>query len=223
MKNLFFLLGVCWAISLQGQDNVDHNPDPKAKAILQELSNHLSTFSDLNYQFRFTIVYPESDADDIIEGRYIQKGDQYRLETPTHYFICDTKNKWVVDLKGKEIQIHDYVASTGGDISDPQSLLNIYTNPNYDYRFVFDGEQDGKEVQIIEFKPIERGNEMTKAILTIDRPNHQIHTMEVFNRDGSRLHLLIQSVETNTNPTADAFIVSDEQFPNFYIEDLRIE
>ncbi len=200
----------------------DHATDPEAQKILSRLADDIRAKEDMTYQFRLSIEYPESEAE-IIEGFYYQKGSLYRLETPTHHFISDQKSKWVVDLAGKEIQIHDFFESSGEDISDPQSLLNIYQNPHFTYRLAFEGKSGPNEVQIFEFKPVKSGGDLSKAILTLNKTTGQIQKMEVFNRDGSRLYLDIISVKSNTGIPDERFSIMGAQFEDFTTEDLRIE
>ena len=196
--------------------------DQRAKEILEQLAASINAHVDLTYQFKLTIAYPETEPE-MINGTYQQRGTNYRLETPGYQFVSNGKSKWVIDVEGKEIQIHDFVASEGGDIADPQALLNIYANPHYAYRLLYEGTQHGKEVQIIEFKPLERTGEMAKATLTIDKESFQMSSMEVINKDGSKLHLIIEDIQSDMNLPDDHFIVVAAKFPSFHFEDLRIE
>ena len=222
MKILHVIFWASFATAAIAQQSSELNRDPAARAILEALASSIASHSDITYHFTLRIEYPESD-DQIIEGMYLQKGRKYRLETPTYYFISDALSKWVVDVNAKEIQIHDLIAASGTEISDPQSLLTIYQNPHFDYRLAFAGVAENREVQIIEFKPSETGSDMVKANLVLDKQSGQMSKMEVFNRDGSRLHLTIDHMETDIGLDDAKFTPQDAQFAGFHTEDLRIE
>ncbi len=182
------------------------NSDAAATEILKQLAQNIQDLQNISYDFELKISYPEEEPT-LMKGTYLQKGERYRLETPSHHFISDGKSKWVVDLANKEVQIHDFIPSDGTEISDPQAILNIYQNPHFDYRLAFDGLMEGKDVQIIEFKPRDRSGELAKASLIIDKDLGDISSMDVLNRDGSKLDLQIHDVRKNTAGHDNTFVI----------------
>ena len=219
MRSVILILNVVAVLNALSAQN-DRNPDPKATTILENLESTMHTLEDVTYLFELQISQPEMESQ-TKSGTFYTKGAKYRLELDNYLFITDATSQWVVDQDAQEIQIHDYVAQ-GDDLTNPQNLLAIYNNPAYDYRLLFEGAQGENLIQQIEFKPLDRTSEYSKAKLTIDKRTGYITDIEVFVKDGSRYNLKIKETNPNTGLALNLFHVEKEQFPSFQTEDLRL-
>ncbi len=214
------ILAVCWGASqaLIAQSSADS--DARATTILTGLTERLSALQDFTYQFELRIHWPEAE-DEVLHGSYQQRNSQYRLDLPDHLYTSDGLSQWIVDKQGEEVQIHDYVAPDGGDLSSPQGLLSIHESPDFAYRLDFEGVSAGRSVQRLEFKPLDPTSEYSKARLTLDSDSEQIEQIELFYKNGVRYNLAIVKVEENGGLADDLFLVRQEDFPGYHIEDLR--
>ncbi|MCB0667839.1 MAG: outer membrane lipoprotein carrier protein LolA [Saprospiraceae bacterium] len=205
--------------TLQAQEA--RNPDARATEILQQLEEKTNTYSDVTYHFSLKIELAESDPQ-ILKGTFYTRGNQYRLELPDLIFATDGISQWVVNKEAQEIQIHDYEPLDPANLSHPQNLLAIHKNPDFDYRLEFEGAEGDKMVQKIEFKPLQRDSEYSKARIILNSRTGHIDTIEVFSKDGSRYYLTIDSTLINQNLSPSFFQIGKEDFPGFHEEDLRL-
>lgn len=220
MFRLIFLsvfLPICFSTAAQET----RNPDPRAAEILEQLEKKINGYHDVTYHFILKIELPESKPQ-TMEGNFYTLGEQYRLDLTDMVFATDGKSQWVVNKEAEEIQIHDYEPLDPTNLSHPQNLLAIYENPEFDYRLEFEGAEGDKMVQKIEFKPLRRDSEYSKARIVLNSRNGLIDTIELFSKDGSRYFLTIDKTLHNQNLTPSFFQIKKEDFPGFHLEDLRL-
>lgn len=212
-----FCLIVLWSPTTAQNDR---NPDARATSILKNLEKNMQALTDVTYLFALDISRPETESQ-TKNGIFFTQGDKYRLELEPFLFITDATSQWVVDKKSLEIQIHDYIEQSD-DLTNPQNLLAIYNNENFDYRLLFEGAQGDMLIQQIEFKPLERTSEYSKGKLTIDKRTGYISEIEVFGKDGSKYMLHIKETKPNSGLVDSLFVVEDKDFSGFQKEDLRL-
>lgn len=219
VRILIFLISFGLILSLEAQ--VDREPDPRAKEILQQLEQKMNGYSDVTYQFSLKVEPAEAEPQ-MIQGEFYTKGNQYRLDLSDIIFVTDGQSQWVVNKEAEEIQIHDYEPLDPTNLSHPQNLLAIYNNPDFDYRLEFEGAEANKMVQKIEFKPLKKDSEYSKARIIIDKRTGHIDSIELFSKDGSHYLLTIEKTTTNQNLGAAMFQIKKEDFPGYHEEDLRL-
>ena len=194
----------------------DRNPDPEAEEILRNLAAKIDAYDNVTYDFTLTVEYPETKPE-MQEGSFVQAGNKYRLTLPEFIIVTDGISQWVVDKGAQEVQVLDYESPDPNDITTPQGLLTIYQNPNFDY--ILSGESG--QTQQIEFKPLDRNSEYSKARISVDKSRDALKMIEVFNKDGSRYYLNILDFKHNAG-TLPSFQVKKEDFSGYHFEDLRI-
>ncbi|MBK8502842.1 MAG: outer membrane lipoprotein carrier protein LolA [Saprospiraceae bacterium] len=217
LRILLLLLLTCSGIIAQ----TDRNPDAEATKILQDLEKKMQNFADIIYHFTLQVEIPEAETQ-FQKGVFYTKKEAYRLEVSDYILLTDGRLQWVVNKEAKEIQIHDFEPLNSEDLSHPQNLLAIYNNPEFDYRLEFEGAQGDKMIQQIEFKPLKKDSEYTKARLTINKKSGFIDQIELLTKDGSRYFLTIEKTNGNQKLATSLFQVQKEDFPNYQFEDLRL-
>ena len=217
--NLLFLSVAIIASSLHAQR--ERNPDPRATKVLQALEKKMGMYADVTYQFDLKIEMPETEPV-MRKGTFYSQGMRYKLEMGNYIFVTNGQSQWVIDKDASEVQIHDYQTLDQNDLTHPQSLLAIHNNPDFDYQLVYEGRDQHKNVQKIEFKPLERSSEYAKARLTLNKDQGIIDMIEVFVKDGSRYTLNILKTSGDQNLTSTQFEVDQDDFPDYHIEDLRL-
>ncbi|MDH3650261.1 MAG: outer membrane lipoprotein carrier protein LolA [Saprospiraceae bacterium] len=210
------LVSVLWSLPAQESPR---NPDPEATELLVMLEKKFHESNSVLYEFSLTLDFPDQDPV-VQEGTYLQSATKYRLEVSDYSFVTDGITQWVIDHPSKEIQLHDYTQPSENELSTPQSLLKIYTNPNFDYRLL---ESQSSEQHLVEFKPLKKGSDYIKARLKLNTTDHMIQEIELFNRDGSKFILAIHKVSFNTSFDTSSFRIDPVIYPGYHVEDLRIE
>jgi hypothetical protein len=77
-------------------------------------------------------------------------------------------------------------------------------------------------IQQIEFKPLKKDSEYAKARLTINKKTGFIDQIELLTKDGSRYLLMIEKTNGDQHLVQTLFQMKKEDFPNYQIEDLRL-
>jgi outer membrane lipoprotein-sorting protein len=69
--------------------------------------------------------------------------------------------------------------------------MNNYNPKSYISRIVTDDPNSGKQMDVIEIKPVNRKTEFSKARISLGKVSGELVKMELFNKDGSRHTLTI--------------------------------
>jgi outer membrane lipoprotein-sorting protein len=155
------------------------------------------------------------------KGKMQQKGDKYHVNLDDQEVICDGKSTWIYLKKNKEVQVNDASASSDANSLSPKSLLKIYQNGSFAYNLNGTGNENGKSVQFIEVKPLDRNADYSKLRLAADK-NNQITSLKVFNKDGSRYSLQLKKMNTSAKLADALFTFNAAQYPGVRVEDLRM-
>ncbi len=227
MKNLSILvILLIMSIAIQAQDALptfQETSDPRAAAVLSKVRTTYESFKTLEADFSLLIEMPEMEAERQ-KGNMKLKGEQYRLTVGGREIISDGKSLWYYLPKSNEVQINTIDEEAASEeILSPNALLKIYERDDYIYQLVFEGTEQGKSVQKIEFKPIDRESEYAKLRATFDKKNHYLLNIIAFAKDGSRYTLNLDKITPNPDLPASTFTFNNADHPGVYVEDLRID
>jgi len=195
--------------------------DPKAKEVLDKLSQTTKSYKTIQIEFSFTLENKKNNVNQTNEGEVALKGKSYRLHMPvfnTEVF-CDGTTTWSYNTEAKECNI------TGADDNKEGSLnpANIFTIYEKGFNFSFVGEENlsGKIVQVIDLFPIDKSKEFIKVRLYVDKIKSQIAKAQTFNKDGNTYILVLKTMKTNTDLKDDYFKFDKTKYPGVEINDMR--
>ncbi|MCW3104093.1 MAG: gliding motility protein [Bacteroidetes bacterium] len=189
--------------------------DPKAKAILDDLSAKTKAYTTIKAEFTFTTEKKDKTKESQ-EGKILTKGNKYKLEIPGHVIYCDGKTIWDYIKASNEVQVKD--AETGGDDAvNPSTIFTIYEKG---FKYKFDGE-DATTQTISLFPENPDKKKYHTAKLFVDKVKKQISSVKMMMKDGSTQTYTIKSFQSNT-PIADTEFTFDMKgHPGVSVEDLR--
>ncbi len=228
MKQLLFsilILGMTVNIQAQSTNTFSKatESDPAATAVLEKLRQKYEAYTSMEATFSITIEIPEEDRIEQL-GKMSQSGDKYRLDMEQQSIISDGTTLWAYLKNNNEVQISDAEDLEGeGEIMSPKDILKIYESGEYVYVLVDEYNQDGTIVQQIEFKPLDRDSDYAKLRLTIDKKATQIKNIKAFSKDGSRYTLKLTKFVSNKDFPKGHFRFDTAQYPDIYVEDLRMD
>ena len=226
MKNLLLLiLCTCFAFTGFTQDNdFTSESDPKATALLKKISDEYKALKSMEVNFSLTIEIPESDVE-IQKGKMIQKGEKYRMEMGGREIISNGSKLWMYMEDRNEVQINDVEEDEEDQgIMSPNDLFNMYEKGEYIYALSAEFTENGRTVQQIEFKPIDKYSEYTKLRLTIQKKGQQVVRMKVFGKDGSRYTLTIDKLLKDKSFEDSFFVFNKAEYPTgVRINDLSMD
>lgn len=198
-------------------------PDPKAKEILRKMKAKRDAQKSVRTDFSFIIEAP-GEAKQSTKGKLHEQGKHYRLQMAQQDVISDGKSVWFFLKEQNEVQITDASEeSSANGVLSPRQLYTMYENKNYDYVLSAEMQENGRLVQQIEFKPLDRRSDFFKLRLTLDKQTLQPLNIKAFSRDGTRYTLVIDKITPNAAMDKTLFVFQQKNYPNAHIEDLRLD
>lgn len=227
MKRLFFSVSILLAVvfSASAQKNTystAKDSDAKAVATLNKIkAKYASASQQITSNFSLKMEFP-GQSTRLEKGSMVQFGSKFNLDIKDMAIINDGKTVWFINKKQKEVQINDYVKGTNQGIVNPAEFISQYDAKSFVAAVSFDGAQNGKQVQVIEVKPVKKNTDYSKARITVNKATSELIGMEIFNKDGSR-HTLNVSKTVFAKPTGTtAFVFNKTKYPGYNVEDLRV-
>ncbi len=205
--------------------------DPKAKAILDEVSKTAKAYTTINATF--SITFDKGAQKDVKEGSIIIKGKKYRMTLKnkvkdklyTEEYVNDTKTNWVYSEQNKEVTI-DNAPDPNKETKDGISPNNIFTihEKGFKYKFEKEETQNGRVVQIITLYPEKPDKKNYHTVkLVIDKVKKQIVSATLFNKDNSKTIYAVKTFVANQDAPDATFTFDVKAHPGVAIVDLREE
>ena len=199
--------------------------DARAKAILDKMKTRYQGYATLGADFTLLIDLP---GEELVtqRGALKQQGDKFRLDLDQQAIISNGETVWLYLKNNQEVQINDaeFDEEAAEGFMGPQDLLKIYERGDMEYALVNEQPQNGRVVQQIEFKPLEREDaEYSKLRLTVDKRTLDIVDIMAFAKDGSRYTFQLNKLYPDAAYTSGDFEWQTSECPDCYVEDLRID
>jgi outer membrane lipoprotein carrier protein len=188
--------------------------DPKAKAILDDLSAKTKAYTSIKAEFTFTNEKKDKTKD-TQNGKIETKGKMYKLEIPGHEIYCDGKTIWDYIKDANSVQIKE--AETGGDEVNPSTIFTMYEKG---FKYKFDGEDATTQtISLFPDNPDKKKYHTVK--LYIDKTKKQITSVKMMMKDGSTQTYTIKTFVTNAAVPDSDFAFNVKAHPGIDVEDLK--
>jgi len=193
--------------------------DPKAKALLDAMSQKFQAMNGFTASFDFTFQ-DQTGSSDRQTGEIAVKGEQYRLKLPEQEIFNDSKTVWTF------IQTDDYKEVTINDASQMEGELtpsNIYRmyESGYNYKLLGEKQFQGKTAQLVELTAIKSGAPFEKVTLRIEKVTNNLLGWEMYDGQGGVFSYAFTNLKTNVNLPANYFSFDVKQHPGIEVIDLR--
>lgn len=189
--------------------------DPKAKTILDDLSQKTKAYTTIKAEFTF-IAEKKDKTKDTQNGKIQTKGSKYKLEIPGHEIYCDGKTVWDFIKDANEVQIKDMEVG-GEDAVNPSTIFTLYEKG---YKYKFDSEDATK--QAINLFPVNPDKKKFHTVkLVVDKTKKQISSVKMMMKDGSVQTYEIKSFIGNSVIPDTDFTFNTKTHPGISVEDLR--
>lgn len=194
---------------------IDAQTDPKAKAILDDLSAKTKAYTSVKAEFSF-VTEKKDKTKETQDGKIQIKGTKYKLEIPGHVIYCDGKTVWDFIKEANEVQVKE-MESGGDDAINPTNIFTLYEKG---YKYKFDGEDAvSQTISLFPTNPDKKKFHTVK--LTLDKTKKQISGIKMLMKDGSSQIWTIKTFSPNI-PIPDAdFAFDTKAHPGVSVEDLR--
>jgi len=182
--------------------------EEKAKLLLDEVSNKMESYTNLEVSFITSLVnkvagVKEGDEPPL-KGKILLQGEKYSLEYLRNTFIFNGKKLYVINHDDKEISINEDDLSEDEGFIYPSKLISFYKE-GYNYKMGAKLKENGKDIQFVELIPIDSDSEIIKVDLGIDVNTKHIYQLIQTGQNGAITTLTIKSLKTNQDIKEAAF------------------
>jgi outer membrane lipoprotein-sorting protein len=208
-----FMSAFCLNTVAQNKDS----QDPKAKAILDEVSAKTKTYSSIKAEF--TMVMQGKDKTKKPEsqkGALQLKGNKYKLDIKGQEIIADGKTSWTYLKDNNELQVNNVDPNTNEGVT-PTTIFTIYEKG---YKYKFDSET--ATTQTINLYPLNPDKKKFHTLkLVINKAKKQIASFTFFMKDGNVFDYTINTFVTDIEIPDTTFVFDTKAHPGIDVVDLR--
>jgi outer membrane lipoprotein-sorting protein len=194
--------------------------DPKAKAVLDGVSQKYASIKGLKASFDFSYTDVSDSRAQNQSGEIAIKGDKYHLKLPEQEIFNNGKTVWtyIVSDNYKEVTINN--ASDMEDELTPSSVYNIYQK-GYNYKLVGERTENGVVIQEIDLTAEKANAPFKRVKLFVDKNKRDLISWEIYDDQGGIFKYRFKSVNTNAELTDDYFTFNPQKYGKVEIIDLR--
>jgi outer membrane lipoprotein-sorting protein len=196
--------------------------DPKAKAILDQLSKTTKAHKTIVAKFTSNAVNKEANMDEEYKGKLWQKGDKYKLDFMDAITFFNGKNKWVYMPDVQEVNLFSVSEEEQSDniFDNPQKVFTIYVK-GFKYLYVGEKSFNNQSVHEIELVPTDKKKEYFKIKLFVNKNKTQIVGFKYFAKDGTRVNVTIDSFKVDEKLKNSMFTFDKKEYPDAELIDMR--
>jgi len=222
---LFLALLVFPATFLLAQEKQYTNAqdsDPEAIALINSIRTKYDAYKTMEADFILDIAVPgqqiESQA-----GKIKRQGDLVRFKLGDQEVIINDKAAYIIQHSNKEVMINNLPdPEEMSGMLTPQTLFSFYEGDNYILALQGKDVVEGRLLQIVELKPVDRNNsEFTKLRLMVDKAKKELVSIKAFTSDGAHFTFQLKETKGNVALAATTFTFKKDEFPGYHVEDLR--
>jgi len=216
MKKIFITLCSVLVLSANSQEQ-----DPKAKAILDDLSKTTKTYKTITSDFVLTMFNKDKKQIEKQVGKVIVKGQMFKLEIPGNIIVCDGKTIWNHNKDAKEVTIKTF-DPTNNDQLNPSKIFTIYES-GFKYKYVAEEKVGTVLCHAIDLYPsVDQGKKKYHSIkIYVDKVKKQVVQMKIMMKDQSTNVYDIKAFKPNLPVEDKAFIFDTKPFKADQIIDER--
>jgi outer membrane lipoprotein-sorting protein len=193
--------------------------DAKAKSILEAVSKKINGLKSLKANFAFHLSSSNGKVKDTKKGTFAMKGQKYHVNIAGQEIICDTKTVWTYMKEANEVQVSNF--NPDEQSISPTKLLTNFYDKEYTYKYIGTRKVAGKNCEVIELTPVNKGKQLSKLELAIDKANNTITGGNIWEKNGNNYQYEISNFTQNP-PLADSYFTFDTKaHPGVEVVDLR--
>lgn len=193
--------------------------DPKAKAILDQVSAKFKTYQTVTANFGYQIANAAGKVLSTKSGNVQMKGDKYVINLGNNKIISDGTTIWNYDPSSKEVTVSSATASEG--TITPQKLFTDFYNKDFMYVMDKDGKVAGKDVNKIIMQPIDKNKPFARVYVAVDKATKNIISTTVVEKSGNRYVYNVSNFKTNAAIADANFTFDKTKYPGVEVVDLR--
>lgn len=216
MKKIVFLVLAALSLNLGAQDQ-----DPKAKAILDDLSKTTKNYKTIVADFVFTMMNKDKKQLEKWSGKAQIKGQKFKMEIPGNTIVCDGKTMWNYNKDAKEVTIKNFEAANDDQLN-PSKIFTMYES-GFKYKFDKEEKVGAVTCSVIDLYPsVKPEKKKFHTIkLFVDKTKKQVIMVKMMMKDGGTTTYEVKTMKPNSEIAETAFVFDTKGFKPDQIVDER--
>jgi len=192
--------------------------DIRAEKLLNSVSEKIDSSETFKINFTYTLENLIEDINQDSDGSIVIKDDNYLLEFMGIKQLCDSKKVYSIVPENEEIIITD-IEEDESETIKPSKLLKFYREG---YLILWDKKEIyfEKEIQFVKLIPINSESDIDYLQLGIDLKSNDIVKLIEIGKNNTKTILTVNNLEYNTDIDLNLFVFKEEDYPDYYIENL---
>ncbi len=192
--------------------------DPEAERVLKKMSDKFKRAQSYQAEFTLTMDIPESDQNEVRQGKLYVSGEKYRFEMDGVVSISDGKTQWQYNKESNEVYISNYEPQE--QVFEPRDLFALYKE---DFYYILEGEKKfrDKVVYVITLVPVNKNESYFKIKLYVDKKEYIPARVIVYEKSGVRYYLDLQSFIPGVPLPDMLFTFDPSAYPGITVIDTR--
>lgn len=204
-----------------GQTPAAAEQDPKAKAILDELSKTTKSYKTIVAEYELVMLNKDKKQTDKQTGKIEVKGNKFRLEIPGNSIVCDGKTVWTHNKDAQEVTIKNFEANNDEGLN-PSNIFTLYET-GYKYKYEKEEKIGANTYHVINLYPTVKPEKKKfhTIKLYVDKVKKQVGEIKMLMKDGGTQTYEIKSLTPNTPLADNVFVFDTKNFKPDQIVDER--
>lgn len=212
----FYLSGLLLMMSFLA---FSQQKDPKAKALLDAVSNKFKSYSTVLANFSYQIQNSAGKTLSQKKGTINMKGSRYNIAFGNNKIISDGKTVWNYDPSAKEVTVNN--ANNSEKTITPQKLFTNFYDKDFAYSLSGEKTVGGKKVQEVVLLPTDKSKPFSKVLLYIDKAANSIISANVVEKNGNKYVYTVNSLKPNVAMSDAQFSFNKANYQGVEVVDLR--
>ena len=213
MKRFLQIIAILFlSFNLQAQNS------QKAKALLDEVSAKVKSYSNISIDFKYATTNTKDNLNQESKGTVVMQGNKYVLNFMGVTKIFDGKKIYNIVPEDEEISISKFDESKDDSVT-PSKMLTFF-NSGYKYSWDITQNVRGRKIQYIKLVPTNSKDDRKEILLGIDVNTKHIYNLLELRKDGSKTTITVNSFKTNQPLSKNQFTFAESKYPNYYINKL---
>ncbi len=193
--------------------------DPKAKALLDQVSAQFKSYKTITANFVYEIRNTAGKVLSKKNGTVQMKGNKYAINMGSNKIMSNGEIIWNYDPAAKEVTINNAKASES--TITPQKLFTDFYNKDFICAMEKDDKIGNRAVSKIVLQPTDKSKPLAKVYLAIDKLTKNIISTTVVEKSGNRYVYNVSNFKTNADVSDANFSFDKSKFPGVEEVDLR--
>jgi len=192
--------------------------DPKAKSILDAMSEKYKSIASFKANFSYNMRSPAEKIDEKFTGDITVKGDKYHVNLDEQEIYNDGETVWTYLKEENEVTVTDYEPDP--DDPSPTAIFDMYKD-GFKYIFIKEKNIKKEKCLLVDLDPEDKNRSFFKIRLTIRKSDKTIKSWEIFEKNGRVFEYAINNFNEKARVTENDFRFNEKKYKDVELIDLK--